>query len=380
MLMFGSLRGMITPFHSKQLLALLAAALLAVTVHGAPASDAELLAMMKTRVDVDHAGTGMVVGIIDAKGSHVLAYGSLSEGGAPVDADSVYEIGSITKVFTATILSDMALHGEVSLADPVARYLPAAAAAPAFGGRQITLTDLSSQVSGIPSIPGNLAPKDENNPFADYTVAQLYAFVHGYTPTRAAGERYEYSNAGVGLLGHALTLRAGVDYETLVRQRITGPLGMSSTAIALTPSMHQHLAIGYDMPGRVAANWDMPVLAGMGALRSSTADMLKFVGANMGLLKTPLYGAMQAAHQPRHALEGKPELSVGLGWHVLEQHGSHIVWHNGGTGGYRTYIGFDTSTQRGVVLMSNSHMGSDDIARRALNSAFPLIVPKPMSM
>lgn len=350
----------------------------AVAHAAAPATDAEIMAMIKTRVEVDQAGTGIVVGIIDAQGSRVLAYGKLSEGGAPVDADSVYEIGSITKVFTATLLSDMARRGEVGLDDPAARYLPVKL--PAVGERRITLADLSSQLSGIPGIPSNLAPKDDNNPFADYTVPQLYEFVSGFTPTRASGEKYEYSNAGVGLLGHILTLRAKTDYETLVRQRITGPLRMNNTAIVLTPAMRQHLAIGYGMPGMPAANWDMPVLAGMGALRSSTADMLKFVGANMGLSQSPLYGAMQATHQARHAIEGKPGQSVALGWHVLEQNGSRIVWHNGGTAGYRTYIGFDEVTRRGVVLMSNSHMGSDDIARRALNSAFPIIVPKPMAM
>ena len=350
----------------------------AATYAAAPATDAEIMAMMKTRVDVDHAGTGMVVGIIDARGSRVLGYGKVSEGGAPVDANSVYEIGSITKVFTATLLSDMAQRGEVDLADPAARYLPVKL--PAVGERQITLGDLSSQLSGIPGIPSNLTPKDDNNPFADYTVLQLYEFVSGFTPARPAGQRYEYSNAGVGLLGHILTLRTKTDYETLVRQRITGPLGMNDTAVVLTPVMRQHLAVGYGMPGVPAANWDMPVLAGMGALRSSTADMLKFVGANMGLIKSPLYGAMQAAHRPRHALEGKPGQSIALGWHVIEQHGSRIVWHNGGTAGYRTYVGFDEISGRGVVLMSNSHMGSDDIARRALNSAFPIIVPKPMAM
>lgn len=116
-------------------------------------------------------------------------------------------------------------------------------------------------------------------------------------------------------MGHILTLRAKTDYETLVRQRITGPLGMNDTAITLTPAMRQHLAVGYGMPGMPAANWDMPVLAGMGALRSSTADMLKFVGANMGLVKPPLpvYGAMQATHRARHALEGKPGQSIALG-------------------------------------------------------------------
>jgi CubicO group peptidase (beta-lactamase class C family) len=357
------------------------AALLSVcaVVHAdAPATDVEIMAMIKTRVEVDHAGTGMVMGIIDAQGSRVLAYGKLREGGAPVDADSVYEIGSITKVFTATLLSDMARRSEIGLDDPAARYLPVKL--PAVGERQITLADLSSQLSGIPSIPSNLAPKDDNNPFADYTVPQLYEFVSGFTPTRPTGEKYEYSNAGVGLLGHILTLRAKTDYETLVRQRITGPLGMNDTAIVLTPVMRRHLAVGYGMPGMPAANWDMPVLAGMGALRSTTADMLKFLGANMGLGKSPLYGAMQAVHHVRHALEGKPGQSIALGWHVLEQNGSRIVWHNGGTAGYRTYIGFDEVTRRGVVLMSNSHMGSDDIARRALNGAFPIIVPKPMAM
>jgi len=350
----------------------------AVTNAAAPATDADIMDMVKTRVDVDQAGTGIVLGIIDAQGSRVLAYGKLSADGAPVDADSIYEIGSITKVFTATLLSDMARRGEVSLDDPAARYLPVKL--PVVGERQITLADLSSQLSGIPGIPTNLAPKDDNNPFADYTVPQLYEFVSGFTPTRAAGEKYEYSNAGVGLLGHILTLRAKTDYETLVRQRITGPLGMNDTAIVLTPVMRHHLAIGYGMPGMSVANWDMPVLAGMGALRSSTADMLKFLGANMGLGKSTLYGAMQATHQARHALEGKPGQSIALGWHVLEQNGSRIVWHNGGTAGYRTYIGFDEVTRRGVVLMSNSHMGSDDIARRALNSAFPIIIPKPMAM
>jgi CubicO group peptidase (beta-lactamase class C family) len=344
----------------------------------APATDAEIMSMIKTRVDVDHAGTGIVVGIIDAKGSRVLGYGKLSEGGAPVDADSVYQIGSITKVFTATLLSDMARPGEVALGDHAVRYLPVML--PVVGERQITLADLSSQLSGIPSIPSNLEPKDDNNPFADYTVPQLYEFVSGFTPARPAGQKYEYSNAGVGLLGHILTLRAKTDFETLVRQRITGPLGMNDTAIALTPAMRRHLAVGYGMPGMPAANWDMPVLAGMGALRSSTADMLKFVGANMGLGKSSLYDAMQATHRARHALEGKPGQSIALGWHVMEQNGSRIVWHNGGTAGYRTYIGFDEITRRGVVLMSNSHMGSDDIARRALNGAFPIIVPKPMAM
>lgn len=354
------------------LLAFVTATAHAQTLQPIRSTDAEILAMLKQRVDIDKRGTGIVVGIIDEHGSHVLAYGTLSEGGAPAGADSVFEIGSITKVFTATMLSDMALRGELNLTDPIATHLPASVKTPVFQGKPITLGELSSQLSGLPSTPANLAPANPANPFADYTVAQMYAQLSGYVPTRASGESYAYSNFGVGLLGHILTLRAGVDFETLVRARITRPLGMDSTGIALNADMTKRLALGYHMPGMQAQNWDMPALAGMGALRSTTADMLKFVGANMGVIPSPLYPAMRAAHKPQHALEGRPGESIGLGWHIVDRFGSHIVWHNGGTGGYRTYIGFDPDTHRGVVLMSNSHSGSDDIARRALNRSFPL--------
>ncbi|HEX8615185.1 MAG TPA: serine hydrolase [Telluria sp.] len=339
-----------------------------------PATDAEILAMMKARVDIDKKGSGMVVGLIDPRGSRVISYGTVSIGGAPAGAGSVYEIGSITKVFTATLLSDMVLRGELKLDDPIGAHLPAGVRTPQFKGKPITLRELSAQLSGLPSMPSNLAPANPGNPFADYTVPQLYAALGSFEPKRASGEVYGYSNFGVGLLGHILALRAGSDVETLVRQRISKPLGMDSTAIALNPDMQQRLATGYGMPGKASQNWDMPALAGMGALRSTTSDLLKFVGANAGLIPSPLYPAMQATHKPQHLLGKPPGEYIGLGWHILDKFGSHIVWHNGGTAGYRTYIGFDPDTQRGVVLMSNSHSGSDDIARRALNRAFPMTI------
>lgn len=339
-----------------------------------PASDAEILAMMKARVDIDKKGSGMVVGLIDPRGSRVISYGTMSIGGAPAGADTVYEIGSITKVFSATLLSDMALRGDVKLDDPIGAWLPAGVKTPQFKGKPITLRELSAQLSGLPSTPANLAPANPANPFADYTVAQLYAALGSYEPARASGEVYGYSNYGVGLLGHILSLRAGSDFETLVGQRISKPLGMDSTAITLGADLKQRLATGYGMPGMASRNWDMPALAGMGALRSSTSDLLKFVGVNAGLIPSPLYPAMQAAHQRQHPIGKQAGEYIGLGWHILDKFGSHIVWHNGGTAGYRTYIGFDPDTRRGVVLMSNSHSGSDDIARRALNRAFPLTI------
>ncbi|WP_167087225.1 serine hydrolase domain-containing protein [Massilia frigida] len=364
-------------FASSCLLALLTTSASAQSPAPVPATDAEILAMITARVDIDKKGTGIVVGLIDPRGSRVISYGSLSAGGAPAGVDTVYEIGSITKVFTAILLSDMVLRGDVKLDDPIGAYLPANVKTPLFKGKPITLRELSAQLSGLPSTPPNLAPANPANPFADYTVPHMYAFLGSFEPTRASGELYGYSNYGVGLLGHILSLRAGSDVETLVRQRIGKPLGMDSTAITLSADMKKRLATGYGMPGVPAQNWDMPALAGMGALRSTTADMLKFVGANAGIIPSPLYPAMQAAHKPQHAIDQRPGESIALGWHILDKHGSHIVWHNGGTAGYRTYIGFDPDTRRGVVLMSNSHSGSDDIARRALNRAFPMTVYSP---
>jgi len=220
-------------------------------------------------------------------------------------------------------------------------------------------------------MPGNFAPKDPNNPYADYSVEQMYSFLSGCALTRDPGAQYLYSNLGVGLLGHILTRRAGMDYETLVRTRVLQPLKMSDTAIELTPVMKARLASGHNQMLKPVANWDLPTLAGAGALRSTVNDLLKFVGANLGLTKSPLAVAMQKAHQPQHHT-GTPGLEVGLGWHILTKFNAEIVWHNGGTGGYHSFVGFDKKKRRGVVILSNSTNDIDDIGRHLLESLYPL--------
>jgi len=148
-------------------------------------------------------------------------------------------------------------------------------------------------------------------------------------------------------------LRAGTDYESLVRTRIAQPLKMDSTRVKLTADMQAHLANGRNAALKPAANWDIPTLAGAGALRSTINDMLKIVAANLGLSKSFLLTAMQKTHQPQHDT-GIPNLEIGLGWHILKNFDTEIVWHNGGTGGYRSFIGFDRKKRKGVVVLSNS--------------------------
>jgi len=295
-------------------------------------SDSAVGAILAPRVaafpafpDSGKHGAGIVVGLLDANGKRRIV-------AAGVDAGAVFEIGSITKVFTASVLSDMVARREVKLDDPVANYLPRAVHMP-VRGRPISLLDLATQVSGLPRLPDNLAPRDPSNPYADYSVRQLYEFLSRYQLPRDPGASYEYSNLGMGLLGHALALRARMSYEQLVARRLLTPLGMRETAITLTPPLRARLAPGHDEAGKVVPNWDLPTLAGAGALRSTASDMLAFLAANVDTSATPIGRALRQTHDPRQATDN-PNLKVGLAWHILSRPIGNIVWHNGGTGGY----------------------------------------------
>ena len=309
---------------------------------------------IRARVDNGY-NQSIVVGIVDAGGTRFYGYGetAVDSGQAP-DRNTVFEIGSISKVFTSLLLAEMVERGEVSLDDPIEKYLPEEVVAPTRNGTSITLRDLATQTSGLPRLPANLVPADPDNPYADYSVQQLYQALSEYTLGRDIGSRYEYSNLGVGLLGHILELRSGMSYDELVQQRISSVLGLEDTRIALTPEMRQRLAPGHS--GRLAVkNWDLPTLAGAGALRSDAEDMLRFLAANLGLEQTPLLPAMRLTQQPL-AETGSPNLQIGLGWHILDANGKQIIWHNGGTGGYRSFVGFVPGEDRG-------RGGSDELER-----------------
>jgi D-alanyl-D-alanine-carboxypeptidase/D-alanyl-D-alanine-endopeptidase len=344
-------------------------------------SDAEIRKILVDRIDTAQQGVGIVVGVIEPAGRRIVAYGNFDrKAKRAVNGDTVFEIGSVTKVFTALLLADSVQRGEVALTDPVAQYLPPGTKVPERGGKKITLQDLATHTSGLPRLPSNFAPKDPANPYADYTVAQLYDFLATYELPRDIGAEYEYSNLGAGLLGHALSRKAGMDYETMVRTRITTPLAMKSTAITLSDAMKKRLATGHDAQLERVPNWDLPTLAGAGALRSTANDLLNFISANLRSTSSPLAPAlssMLAARRPT-SMTGQ---EIALGWHIASGAGGReIVWHNGGTGGYRSYLGFDPKSRTGVVVLSNTFtgVGIDDIGRHLLDPTAPLLqAPKP---
>jgi CubicO group peptidase (beta-lactamase class C family) len=340
-----------------------------------PPSDTEIRQILAGRVGAENNGSGIVVGVVDANGRRTISYGSLAKNDArKPDGDTVFEIGSMTKVFTSLLLMDMVRRGEVALTDPISKFLPESVKVPERNGRKITLADLSTQSSGLPRMPNNFTPKDPDNPYADYTVQQMYDFLSGYKLTRDVGSQYEYSNLGVGLLGHVLSLRAGMSYEALVRSRICDPLGLKDTRVTLTPEMKTRLAVGHSGGLQAVENWDIPALAGAGALRSTANDMLTFLAANLGFVKTPLAQDMADEVSVRRSA-GAPDMEIAYAWHIQTKDGNSIVWHNGGTGGYRAYMGYDPKARVGVVALTNisTPQGVDDIGRHLLNASYPLL-------
>jgi CubicO group peptidase (beta-lactamase class C family) len=313
--------------------------------------------------------TGIVVGLINSNGTRFFSYGRTSlDTNEAVTENTLFEIGSVTKVFTCTVLADMIERGELELTNAVQLFLPDNVRVPTRNGRVITLEHLATHTSGLPRMPTNFNPADWTNPYADYTAQNLYDFLSSYTLPRDPGTLYEYSNLGMGLLGQVLVLRSGMDYETLVTNRITDELGMGDTGITLTEDRQRRLARGYSGVVQIP-NWDLLSLAGAGALRSTANDLATFLSANLGLVPSRLYPAMTNAHRVRFT---SANVRVGLGWHMLSSGVGEIIWHNGLTGGYCSFVGFVRGTQRGVIVLANSDYSVDDLGIHLLDPAFPL--------
>ncbi|MBU1375592.1 MAG: beta-lactamase family protein [Alphaproteobacteria bacterium] len=324
--------------------------------------EATIRALLARRIEVEHRGVGMVVGTISPKGRRIVAYGGLDAGGPPVTGATLFEIGSITKIFTSLLLEDMVLKGEVGLDDPVSKYLPADVRVPTRNGKAITLRQLATHTSGLPRDFTHIKAQRLEDIYAGADEAQLYKLLNSYELSRDPGAEWSYSNLGVGLLGVALSRRTGEDLPTLIRQRITGPLKMPATTMDVTAIPKGRLAIGHDADLRPTAPFPMgPAVAGAGAIRSSADEMLNLLEAELGYRRSPLAAAMSGMlSEDRPGMAG---MRQALGWMTLDTPSGRIVTHSGGTIGQRAFTAFNPTTRQGVVVLSNSEgvAGADDI-------------------
>lgn len=351
-------------------------------------------------VDSNRTNAAIVIGIVDANGTQFYSNGKISNtNNTTVDQNTIFAIGSNTKVFTTILLAEMVEDGLIKLNDPIDKYLPPNVTIPQYKGHTITIEDLATHTSGLPEFPSNYCPsfaisntqsiddkvqrvRNLTSCTQNYTFDQLYQGLSNTTITREPGSKYEYSTFGTGLLGRILTLKSNMSsYDELLTKRILSVLGMNSTSIYLSDEQKSRLAVGH-LSGRELPPFNIsnPLVPG-GGLYSSADDLLKFISANIGLIKTKLDSAMQTSHLIRHstgflipnniAVSGKNgniELYIGLGWLITTNLGNEIIWHNGGTvGGYNAFMGFNPATNRGIVVLCNTGVADVDITTLALN-------------
>ena len=295
---------------------------------------------------------GMTIGLLHDGETYFASYGRLSEDNPTTpDENTVYEIGSVSKVFTGVLLADAVTRGEVTLDQPIMSLFPEKVKL-RDNIKAITLRDLATHMSGLPTTPENLTIVDPANPYANYTLADLRTFLNGFRPPRAPGEKQEYSNLAVGLLSQLLAKKAALPFEQLLRERITQPLDMASTSVELNGNQQSRLATPHFADGRATSNWDMPALPGAGAIRSTASDMIKFLAASLEPPQSPLGESLELAWKVQRESHSAGEHTLGLCWHVHPD--GQTRWHNGQTGGYHSIVYANRELKTAVVVLANT--------------------------
>ncbi|TWU02530.1 serine hydrolase [Stieleria varia] len=320
----------------------------------------------------------MSVGVIDGARTWTRHYGKLGKDNSmPPTDQTVYEIGSITKVFTGVLLADAVVQKRLSLDDPLSKVLPELGKQNPELAERITLLNLSTHTSALPRLPGNWIPKDFNDPYADYNRSQLDQFLAGYRLLHTPGKYREYSNLGVGLLGDILVRKSELEYEALVRQTIFEPLKMSDSHCLANAAAD--VAPPHNVANAPDHQWSFNVLAPCGAIRSNTADMLKFAQACLVPPDSDLGKAIDLGWK-QHLPADKSAFAMGLGWHIARD--GETRWHNGQTGGYHTMLMVNRKLNAAVIVMCNTATEKiDAVAEQAIQTIAgmkvePMSVPK----
>jgi CubicO group peptidase (beta-lactamase class C family) len=305
------------------------------------------------------ATTGLSIGILK-KGEFIYYnYGETAKGNGQLPNEhTIFEIGSISKTFTAILFADAIEKGKVNLEDPASKYLPDSIPPLAYEGVPVVLKNLSNHTSGIPRMPNNFHPADPGDPYKDYDDRDLYSFYKNFTLTRKPGVQLEYSNLAAGTLGVILEKVNKKNYQDLIVETICDPLGMSDTREWIRKNDSSRFAKGYTEEGKYNTPWNFEAFAPAGSIRSTTADMLIYANANLGVAPKSLEKAIRLTHTVTFMDSTN---TIGLGWFYIRPGRDRVLFHNGGTGGYRTYIAINLEKKFAVVVLSNTSIGVEDV-------------------
>ncbi len=302
----------------------------------------------------DKNAPGLCVAIMKGDTLVIKSYGYANKDlKTAVDSNTIFEIGSITKVFTSEMTELLAEKGVLNWNDNILQYLPADAKLPVDD--HTTLTNLATHTAGFLSVPDTLynVIKNECDPYSDLNEQMIKAYLRNNKDKKQPDTgNYLYSNFGAGLLGHILVYKTGMSYDSLLQQLIAGPLGMQHTSLTVRDTTK--FATGYDDKGKKTCHWNFPVLYGCGAIRSDMADMVKFLRANLD----PANSLNASFKKTQRKVTKIPTGGIAYGWHIDKANGAlfgidNIVWHNGGTGGFRTYMAMVPEKRAGVIVFAN---------------------------
>ncbi len=338
-------------------------------------TDAELQAVVDRRLAGDRTGACMAVAVIEKdKVAKTYRCADPKDAGR-IGPDSAFEIGSVSKTMTAALLADLILQGKASLDDPLADYLPAGTRVPAFEGKPILLRHVVTHTSGLPALPSRLGATGMDDPYANLTEQALLDSLGDAKLARAPGTQFEYSNFASMVLSYAVARRAGVDFESLLRQKLFAPLGMDKAYINQRPE-GARAAIGHAPNRQAVPAWNFATnLAGVGGVRATLDDMVRYVQGSLGLLESPILPALKLSQQ---RISERP--SMAMNWMLAPVGGRTVRIHEGGTGGFSSYVAIDAEKQRGVVVLSDTTWNSlgslGSLGNHLVDASLPLGKPR----
>lgn len=333
----------------------------------AASANTALESVLKHKVETEKISVGVAAAIIENGEVSFINVGMANkETAQKVDQNTLFEIGSISKVLTSTALATFVDEGQLTLSDAVQKYLPKSVRLPIKNNKVITFESLANHHSGLPRLPSNMPFGKPLNPYADYTKEMMYEFLRHFKLPREVGEAPEYSNLAVGLLGHTLAEIDNLNYEQMLNQRVLTPLKMKETYVNVPEAKHTRRSIGHNGSLEPTEYWQLPAMVGAGGVVSSTSNMALFLKANMHQNK--LASAIKLTHQPT-AKFGHSNTKIGLGWIIQNTDEGDVYLHNGQTGGFASFIGFNPNLNKGIVILSNTSILLDEIGYSYLTNS-----------
>jgi len=284
----------------------------------------------------------------------------------------IFEIGSITKTFTAIIVQNLIRQGKLKLSSPLNDFLPETSRLSPVNKKEILVRHLLSHTSGLPRMPANHLQtiKDFRQPYKNYSMDHLMTFLSTFKPEKEPGSAYLYSNLGYALLGLIIEKVTGESYERALQRTVFKRLNMNRSFITGTEELKSGIVQGY-MWGQAVPPWHFGIVQAAGAIKSDIRDMLIYLDANMNAGPENSFSDLYQSHQPLFHDEAT-KMDVGRGWHIVyfgeEGNKDQMVWHNGGTGGFRSFMGFVKSSKTGIVVLSNSNLSVDPLGIRIMKT------------